>query len=255
MLEISHQVPDGWGLYPLIGPFATYSVFMLLAFAAGIGLYFYNRRNESTPPGEVGPIALAAFFGGLIGAKLPVVLLNLHQVGFCLDAFFSGRTIVGGLFGGMIAVWLVKRKLGIRRRFGNALAPSIALGMAIGRMGCLLTGCCFGKPTGCASGIDFGDHILRHPTQIYEGVFCLIAFAILQRHARCAAPGRALSLYFLSYFAFRFCVEFIRPHPQWMGLTTYQWICLAAAAVLTAKLYMSAVKRNRIELTVPSIER
>lgn len=239
MFEVSHQVPAGWGLFPFIGPVPTYSVFMVLAFVAGIGLYFYNNRSQPCAQGEVGPIALAAFFGGLIGAKLPVVLLNIYQHGFGVDALLTGRTIAGGLFGGMVTVWLVKRKLGIRKRFGNALVPSIALGMAIGRVGCLLSGCCFGIPTECAWGLDFGDHILRHPTQLYECVFCLVAFVVLQCRAQYAAPGRALSAFFMSYFVFRFCVEFIRPHPQWLGLTTYQWICLAAAGVLACKLAFS----------------
>jgi phosphatidylglycerol:prolipoprotein diacylglycerol transferase len=235
MLEVNHQVPDGWGLFPMIGPMPTYAVFMMAAFAAGIGLYFFNNRNQPKSHAEIGPIALAAFIGGLIGAKIPVILINLYYHGLSWNALLAGRTIAGGLLGGILSVWWIKRRLGIRKRFGNALAPSIALGMAIGRIGCFLSGCCFGKPMDLACGIDFGDHVLRYPTQLYEGAFCLIAFVVLQFRASRAAPGQALSAFFMSYFGFRFLIEFIRPHPQWLGLTTYQWICAAALISLAIK--------------------
>lgn len=240
MLEMNHHTPAGWGIAPSLGPLPAYAVFMATAFIAGISLYFFNNRKQPKQHGDIGTIALAAFIGGMIGAKLPVILLNLHSQGFSPGAFLAGRTITGGLLGGILSVWWIKRRLGIQKRFGNALAPSIALGMAIGRIGCLLSGCCFGKPTTLPWGVDFGDHIMRHPTQLYEFSFCLVAFIVLQLRARRARPGRALSTFFMSYFSFRFFIEYIRPHPQWANLTTYQWICVTALAALLLKQGMQA---------------
>lgn len=230
MMETTHSVPEGWGLCPQSIP--VYPIFMLLAFASAFAVYRYNAKDRTLSAEHVLPIVLAAFFGGLIGAKLPVVLLNLRY-GLSWEALLTGRTIVGGLVGGTLGVLIIKKKRGIRGRYGNLLAAPIALGMAIGRLGCLLSGCCFGKPA--PWGIDFGDSIARHPTQLYEALFCLTAFFLIQRARHTAPPGTLLSRFFLAYFAFRFLEEFVRPHPVQFGLTTYQWICLTGMLILIAK--------------------
>ncbi|MDF7800881.1 prolipoprotein diacylglyceryl transferase [Pontiellaceae bacterium B1224] len=239
MLERTHSVPEGWGLCPQSIP--IYPICMLLAFAAAFAVYRYNAKKSGQSSEHLLPIALAAFFGGLIGAKLPVILLNLRY-GFSLEALLTGRTIVGGLVGGTLGVLFIKRKLGIRGRYGNLLAAPIALGMAIGRLGCLLNGCCYGKPFAC--GVDFGDGIARHPTQLYEGLFCLTAFFLIQRARNTAPPGTLLSRFFMAYFAFRFLEEFIRPHPVQFGLTTYQWICIAGILILFAKSQLMKPKED-----------
>ena len=237
MMEIAHNVPPGWGLCP--AGTRLYPVFMALAFVAAGLVFACNRRGAAADaePGAVYPIALAAFFGGLLGAKLPVVLLNL-QHGWSWEALLAGRTIAGGLVGGTLGVILVKRALGIRGRHGNRFAAPVALGMAVGRIGCLLAGCCAGVSTALPWGVDFGDGVLRHPTQLYEALFCLCAFALLQRARRTARPGRQLSGFFGAYFVFRFFVEFIRPHPVVAGLTAYQWICAAGALLLVVKNHL-----------------
>ena len=234
MMEIVHNVPPGWGLCPAGA--RLYPVFMALAFVAAGLVFVHTRRDEVSgdEPNAVFPIALAAFFGGLSGAKLPVVLLNLQQ-GWSWEALLAGRTIAGGLVGGTLGVLLVKRALGIQGRHGNRFAAPVALGMAVGRIGCLLAGCCAGVPTALPWGIDFGDGVPRHPTQLYEALFCLCAFVFLQRARKTARPGRLLSGFFGAYFVFRFFVEFIRPNPIVAGLTPYQWICAAGVILLFVK--------------------
>lgn len=222
MIEASHNI------------IPAYAIAMLLAFAAGFAVYRYNTRGMEKQPGNLFPILLAAFFGGVIGAKLPIILMNL-RFGLSWQAILAGRTIVGGLVGGTLGVLLIKKKLGIRARYGNLLAPPIALGMAIGRIGCLLSGCCYGTPTTLPWGIDFGDGIARHPTQLYEMLFCLIAFVLLQRIHKTAPPGSLLTRFFLAYFIFRFLEEFIRPYTVIAGLTSFQWICIAGIFILTVK--------------------
>lgn len=212
----------------------AYAIAMICAFAAGLAVYRYNMRGMQKQSGHLFPILLAAFFGGVIGAKLPIILLNL-RFGLSWQTILAGRTIVGGLVGGTLGVLLIKKKLGIRARYGNFLAPSIALGMAIGRIGCLLSGCCYGTPTDLPWGIDFGDGIARHPTQLYEMIFCFIAFILLQRARKTAPPGSLLTRFFLAYFSFRFFEEFIRPYSVVAGLTPFQWICITGILILTAK--------------------
>ena len=243
MMEISHSVPEGWGLCPSWLP--IYPLCMVLAFAAGFGIYRYNTRGCERNSEHLFPILLAAFFGGLIGAKLPVILMNLRH-GISWETLLAGRTIVGGLVGGTLGVLFVKRRLGIRERYGNLLAPPIALGMAVGRIGCLLHGCCFGNPTTLPWGIDFGDGIARHPAQAYEMLFCLVAFGLLQRARNNAPPGSLLTRFFLAYFVFRFLEEFLRPHPIYFGLTPFQWICMAGSLILLAKAILMKTLEDKV---------
>jgi prolipoprotein diacylglyceryltransferase len=207
---------------------------MGLAFLTAFAVFRYNTRGRASSDGALFPIILAAVFGGILGAKLPLVLLHL-RTGFSWPSLLVGRTIVGGLIGGTLGVLFIKKRLGIRGRYGNELAAPIALGMAVGRVGCLLSGCCFGTPTSLPWGMDFGDGIARHPTQLYELVFCLAAFFALQHARKSAPPGRLLTQFFAAYFVFRFIEEWIRPHLLFAGLTAFQWICIAGLLILSLK--------------------
>ena len=245
MSDILQTPTAEWGLCPVIhiGSLhaTSYAVTMVLAFAAAFLLFRRNARRAGVAPGQPLPVLLAALAGGILGAKIPIWLTQipswLHGQ-FRWNAFFSGRTVAGGLLGGLLAVWIVKHRLGIRTRYGNLLAPSIALGMVIGRIGCLLSGCCHGTPTALPWGIDFGDGNPRHPTQLYEILFLMPAFAVLQLRLPRATPGRLLTGFFATNFALRFLEEFIRPNPRMAGLTEFQWICLVGLAWLGVKEFV-----------------
>ena len=127
---------------------------------------------------------------------------------------FTGKSIVGGLIGGYIGVIIGKKIMNIKgKRFGNQIAPAVALGMAIGRIGCFLTGCCFGIETSLPIGINFGDGVNRIPTQLIEMIFCFILFGYLfykQKTKKELQPGILFYDLILYYFIFRFLIEFIR---------------------------------------------
>jgi len=96
----------------------------------------------------------------------------------------GGKTIVGALVFGLISVELFKRYIGVHQSTGDLYAIPLALGIAIGRIGCFLTGLSdntYGTPTNLPWAIDFGDGIPRHPTQLYEIVFLLALIPILYR--------------------------------------------------------------------------
>ena len=119
-------------------------------------------------------------------------------------------------------------------------APAIALGMAIGRMGCFFTGCCYGIETKLPIGIDFGDGLLRYPTQLVEMIFCVILFGYLyykQKTKKELEPGRLFKELVLYYFVFRFFIEFIRgTEKNIIYLSIYQIICLIGIAFCVLKI-------------------
>jgi phosphatidylglycerol---prolipoprotein diacylglyceryl transferase len=252
MIPDTHLHPAHWGLRPIAfhaggHPVTTYALFVTLGLVAAVVLYYFNVRKH-----EVGHdglyIALAAAVGGILGAKLPIWVANAGAIvsGRDLSSLLSGRTIVGGIIGGAIAVYLTKKRLGITRRLGNYLVPSLCLGIAVGRIGCLLTGCCYGVATRLPWGVDFGDGIARHPTQLYEALFMLGFFAFAQITKDRFAPGDLFKAFMVVYFAWRFLVEFIRVNPSAaFGLTYYQIVALAVVAYYSFRIGANAVARRR----------
>jgi len=164
-------------------------------------------------------VVAAAFVGGALGSKLlywaedpSTTLARWHDPVYLL----GGKTVVGGLLGGWVAVELMKKYVGISRSTGDLFAVPIAAGIAIGRIGCFLTGLSdqtYGTGTTLPWGVDFGDGIRRHPTQIYEAIF-LIALAIalhwlLQKNSQ--PLGNVFKVFLISYLGFRFLIDFWKP--------------------------------------------
>ena len=216
-------------------------LFDLLAYTLAFGVYLVLRSRDkdflSTPLRLV--ILAAATTGATVGAKLLFVLedpsltlQHLHDPAYLL----GGKTIVGALAGGLIAVELMKRYVGIDRSTGDLFAIPLALGIAIGRVGCFLTGLSdntYGVSTSLPWGVDFGDGVHRHPTQIYEAVFLLILTLMLRlimRQIKSGAqfrPGDAFKVFMVAYMGFRFLSDFVKPYPRVaLGLGAIQWVCL-----------------------------
>lgn len=250
MIPDTHIVPVGWGIRPVLFtlgglPVSSYAFFVGLGLVAAVGLYWFNVRGRTT--GNAGlAIAAAAAIGGIVGAKVPVWIANApailaHPERIAL--LLSGRTIVGGIVGGALAVYLTKRRLHITQRLGNQLVPSLCLGIAIGRVGCFLAGCCYGIATSLPWGVDFGDGLLRHPTQLYEAFLLLGLFAYAQIMRDRYAPGALFRRFMIVYFAWRFLVEFVRVSPPWaLGLSYYQ---VASAAIVAFYLFKVAMDSRR----------
>ena len=198
------------------------------AIGAGYLLSRRNQRNLPLPTSDKLAIGAGAFCGAMIGAKLPFVLSDWSGLISGAAWFSDGKTIVCGLVGGYFGVELAKWALDIRVKTGDSFAVPVAVAVAIGRLGCFSAGCCYGSPTRLAWGIDFGDGIARHPTQLYETAFHLIAAAILAvLQQRGLFRGQLIKLYIISYLTYRFVTEWIRPEPElWFGLTGYQWASL-----------------------------
>jgi len=239
----THYHPENWGLKPILFKIGTleinsYSFFVILGLIIGLVVYYKLAKKEKQLSEKSFYILMAGLLGGIIGAKIPTWIINFPEIikNFPdLTLILSGRTITGGLIGGTISILYIKKKLNIKDKKGNLFAPAIAIGVAIGRIGCLLRGCCYGIATNSKYGIDFGDGILRHPTQIYEIIFMSIMFIYLMYKRKNAKAGQLFFILMNSYFIFRFFEEFLRANPEHVGLTLFQYISIAALIFINLK--------------------
>lgn len=246
----NHYVPEGYGIisdFVFFGhKMSSYSLFVFLGLFIGMICFFLTvTSNEKVNKENACYVVLAALVFGFIGAKLLAIIENLDMIikdfSKLKEFLFNGKSIIGGLIGGYFGVFFIKNKLNLQNiRTGNKIAPSIALAMAIGRVGCFLSGCCFGIETSLIIGIDFGDGITRIPTQLIEIVFCLILFGYLlykQKTNKNLIPGILFKELVLSYFVFRFFIEFIRETSKnILFLSIYQVICLIGIIYIIIKI-------------------
>lgn len=157
----------------------------------------------------------------------------------------AGLTSFGMLFGGIIGIFFAVRRIGIRKmthtvKIVDTLAFFLPLWIAVYRVGCLLFGCCYGKETDVAWGIQYiGQEVIRHPTQLYSIISALIIFGILwfffrKEKTEDSRLGKRfdgeIALWFLLlYSAGRFTIDNFRWYPEWQywgGFTIGQWVCL-----------------------------
>lgn len=222
--KIAYLAPSLFGI-------SYYSIFVSLGILAGILYYLMDAKQRNVNKEGTITIVSAGLIFGFIGAKIPLLFEN-HDIMVLL----TGKSIVGGLLGGMLGVVCVKKAFKIKLKLGNIIAPSVALGMAIGRIGCFLNGCCFGIAS--SWGFDFGDGQLRLPTQLFEVAFHTIAFVILNYYKdKVATKGILFKIYVLIYFIFRFLIEFIRENPKiWLDMSIYQIICVLGALFMAVKI-------------------
>ena len=196
-----------------------------------------QQRGGALAPGNFG-VLVGLLTGAALGNKL-VFLIERPDIARALwesrSLAWPGQSIVGGLLGGLIGVEIAKQLTGQTRSTGDAMVWPIAVGLAIGRVGCFLAGLhddTYGLPTTAPWGVDFGDGQPRHPTQLYE-IAVVLPLGWLLHRARFATPGLAFKLFLASYLLWRFLVEFLKPVPvAWpLGLSGIQWTCLVALAV------------------------
>ncbi|MFO0965050.1 MAG: prolipoprotein diacylglyceryl transferase family protein [Gemmataceae bacterium] len=225
----------------------TYPLLMSAAVTTGLLVSRLTPRPAGLSARQRLAIGLGAFCGGMLAAKLPFVLLDWE--GFLSGAawFDSGKTLVLGLVGGYFGVEATKWALNIRVRTGDSFAAPVAAAVAVGRLACFSAGCCHGVATSLPWGVDFGDGVCRHPTQLYEAAFHLTCAAILlQMQARGVCRGQLVKLYIIAYLTYRFLTEYVRPEPElWLGWTAYQWGSLVLIPVFALLWWRDARSLRR----------
>jgi prolipoprotein diacylglyceryltransferase len=226
-------------------------VFEALGYFIGVQYYFALRRraantNASLPMDATLWLLVGCIFGAWTGSKLlawaesPQIYLPLSRTDPA--GLLGAKTIVGGLLGGWAGIELAKLRLGIVRSTGDLFVYPLALGTAVGRVGCFLTGLAdhtHGAVTSLPWAVDFGDGVPRHPTQLYESAY-VIAVALglhFSTRKRTLPSGVRFRLYFAAYFGFRFLVEFIKPREfLWLNLSAIQYASLAGALLALISL-------------------
>lgn len=237
MLDMHMKVT---AIMPSIFGIPAYSVFVSLGIIAGALYYLVDAKKRGVKSEGAILIVVSAYIFGVLGSKIP--LLFEHR-----DFMFvlTGKSIVGGLLGGMLGVIFVKKLFKIKLKLGNIIAPSVALGMMIGRLGCFFNGCCYGRIA--SWGFNFGDGQLRLPTQLFEAVFHGIAFAILHYYKnKVPIKGILFKIYVFAYFIFRFFSEFFRENPPVLGnMSIYQIISLVGAVYMGVIIFKSGRTQKR----------
>ncbi len=255
-------------MYPLLfelGPVSIYSYGVLLAAAYIVALQFGLRRaaRAGLNGQRVMDLGILAIVSALVGAKLLLVVVDFDR--FASDPaqlmvlVKSGGVFYGGLLLAVPAAWWYIR----RHRLPlwttcDLFAPGIALAQGVGRMGCLLAGCCYGSATDVAWGITFTNtlaaanvgtplEIALHPTQVYEAVAVLLILAVLlvgERHWR-SFPGRTFWTYLLLYGSARMVIEFYRGDPRGMVFDTVPTSQFVSALIVPISLVMLVYLRRR----------
>jgi prolipoprotein diacylglyceryltransferase len=222
-----------------VGPLRLHphTLFDLLAYSIGFRLFLRQRRRfgDTIDTRARWTVVAAAVFGAAIGSKVFFWFEDPYEtLAHWNDPVFllGGKTIVGGLIGGLIAVEFEKRRVGLTRRTGDLFAMPLAAGIAIGRIGCFLSGLpdrTYGTPSNLPWAIDFGDGIPRHPTQLYESIAMAIAAVFLARLTRRAhREGDVFKLFMTMYFALRLVVDAVKPEVRiLLGLSSLQWASVA----------------------------
>ncbi|MBW3607453.1 MAG: prolipoprotein diacylglyceryl transferase [Actinobacteria bacterium] len=219
----------------------TFGMCFGLAFVVSGAVVGRRLKELGRPPDWAYEIVFAALIGGLVGARLYWILTNLDEVGDdVIGGVFGGSGLVwfGGLLGGAAGVLLWARRRGMfNLTLLDACSPALAIGYAVGRIGCQLSGDGdYGSATDLPWGMAYPDGVVPtteivHPTPIYETVaMCLVAWA-LWRGRDALRPGLLFACYLVLAGCERFLVEFVRRNePVLAGLTEAQLLSLVMIA-------------------------
>lgn len=225
----------------------TYGVLVALGFLAGLSITVRLARKSGLDAEKITNLAVYVALAGLIGAKLLMIAFDWPDIQiFSLSTLQAAGVFQGGLILALItAVFYIRyNKLPILSVF-DAFAPGIAIGHAIGRLGCFAAGCCWGKECHLPWAVTFRNPeasgltgvplgVPLHPAQLYESATEALLFAFLYwRYERSHTPGQIIGLYLVISSIIRFLIEFERFHEQalpfGLPLSITQWIAIALA--------------------------
>jgi phosphatidylglycerol:prolipoprotein diacylglycerol transferase len=235
-----------------IGPFElyTYGAFLAIAFLTAIYLASREAQRVGLKPEFAADMGIIVILSAIVGSRLFYILFynleyTLQHPRELLRLQQTGLVFYGGLIFAVAAgIVYCRRNLVSIPLAMDIAAPSIAIGQAIGRIGCLMAGCCYGRPALTVPWAIQFPHLEypRHPTQVYESLATFAIFLVLfQFRKRKSRNGQVMWLYAVMYASARFVIEFFRgdnPH-MLLGMTISQVISvLVLAAAAAAAFYL-----------------
>lgn len=205
--------------------------FYAAGYLIGVAVFAGMARRRRLSTMGVWLLSFAGLLGGLIGANLGQWLGS--------GGTESGKTILGGVLGGYVSVIVAKRVLGLRRPTGDLFAVALSAGEAVGRWGCFVGGCCYGKVCDVPWAI-YQHGAFRHPTQVYlsAAAFLTLGVLIYLEWRRVLPENGLFYTQGVLLCGLRFVIEFYREgHAVLLGLTTAQSACLVGVGVFGTLLY------------------
>jgi phosphatidylglycerol:prolipoprotein diacylglycerol transferase len=226
---------------------------VLVASGALVGLWLFRREARWTGlPDDAIDTAVAGLFGGLAGAKLLWVFEHLGEEPF-FDLLLSrgGMSWFGGFAGGVLAgLWVMRRKRLAPLAVLAAATPGLAVGHAIGRIGCFLVGDDYGRPSDVPWAVAFPQGLPPttvpvHPTQLYEAAGLVPIALLLIRQRRQDLSDRAvLGWYLVLAGALRFLIEFLRVNERVLGIFSVAHLAALGAMAIGIVLLVRARDRS-----------
>ena len=262
-----HPILIDFGAFKL----TTYGTFVSLAYLAAI-LWLQSRRGDM--PGmtedKFWTMIYGLFFGAIAGGKLLYVAVEWREFAAgrlsLIGDFRYGFVFYGGVLGALaMGVWVQRRIKVSYAATADYFGVALPMGHALGRLGCLGAGCCYGRPTTLPWGVVLGGSpesstperwwgVPLHPTQVYESLanaaICLFLLKVLLPRAKRKelVPGTVFLAYVLLYSLARFVVEFYRGDDRGgflLGLSVSQWIALAGDAGAAGLALRRGVRARR----------
>ncbi|GAB6062978.1 prolipoprotein diacylglyceryl transferase [Deferrisoma palaeochoriense] len=206
----------------------TYGLFVALGFFAALWVAGREAERLGLEPRKVQDLGLVVLIAALVGARLFYVLVEweyfVEHPWQVFEIWKGGLVFYGGFVVAALASLAYVRHAGLPVwPTGDAVAPGLALGQALGRIGCFFAGCCYGAECDLPWAVTFTDprglaplNLPLHPTQLYSALGNLAIFLVLYLgfRKRWGGTGRVFGLYLVLYPAFRFVVEFFRNDPR-----------------------------------------
>lgn len=224
--------------------------FTAAGYLAGAAVFWLEMRRKKTNTEGMAILAAVGFLSGTFGAKISQLIFQ----GASFDAFFrpelGGRAVFGGVLFGWLGVEIAKRIMGIKRSLGDAFALALPVGEGIGRIGCLINGCCYGRECKGLPWAIFQHEAWRHPSQIYSFIGCAaIASVVFVLREKPQWKDKLFMLYLGLFGLARFIVEFFRePSFGFFGLSVMQWICIELMVSSVIVLWIKFRRDGQLEL-------
>jgi phosphatidylglycerol:prolipoprotein diacylglycerol transferase len=249
-----------------LGPLTihTYGLLVATGFAAAILLTVKFGRREGLPPQQVVDMAFVIILCAIIGSRLAYVLINMgYYLEHPWDIFKiwqGGLVFSGGLiFVGLAMAWYLRHHRLSFWKVGDSCAPGMALGQAIGRIGCFMAGCCYGKPTDLSWGVVFTHpnslaplHIPLHPTQLYSALSGFLVFGILLfLYRKKRFQGQIFLWFLILHSTARMLIERYRGDSRGLipnsEMTVTQLLTLGILMAAVAALYILKSRQEKRE--------